>query len=182
MKLRMKFLAVAGTLAAVGALTSSPLTSSAAGAGAAVYEGQTGQLTPGVPLLGGTGTFSFTANCIVGAAVDTVPQVGVGGALAPCISASGSYSNIVCGTGSAAGSGPFSLTAIVGVGASSASYNSTFSITFVAGLGVITGTASGTTGTGPLVGTASLLPTNGNCVTPVSQFTVVGVLATAATA
>jgi len=155
MKLGMKFVSLAGTVLAAGAIATSPIMASAdADVDAAVFVGQTTSLTP-VQLVGGTGTFAFSSIACVGVSSDDVPPANTCG-----ISASGSYSNTVCGTGSASGT---ANTSEAGGGSDSVG----FSITFVSGIGVVTGGADGV---------VVIIPTGGNppanCVT---QFTVPGV-------
>lgn len=141
----------------------------------------------GVPWVGGYGNFSFfaDANPVVGLTPSWCifqvsappPSASVG-----CqINASGSYSNIVCGTGTATGSATLTANppAIEGVGAS-VDVTVNFDILFVGGVGVVTGaTSAGTLGVvaGVVVLTplgSSVPPPAGSCV---SSFTVVGVTA-----
>ena len=102
---------------------------------------------PNVDLVGGSGTFSFTTNVLPGFALcysdfidgDAQLQLGlsVGGIPVnppgPCsISAAGTFTNLVCGTGQAAG-------ASVVVGPDGTSTNRPFLISFYGTIGIVTG-------------------------------------------
>src|SRR5689334_2743323 len=63
------------------------------------FVGHTSSLTPPVQLLGGGGSFTFLSDVCAGVSNDTAE----GGLCS--ISLSGTYSNLVCGTGTATGSG-----------------------------------------------------------------------------
>lgn len=129
-------------------------TASAAGTTATcAVLGATGNLSPSVKQIGGTGNFTFAGQ--VACQVNGAPTLGT-------ISASGTYSNTVCGTGTADGSA-----SIPGLGTRS------FHIQFVAGVGAVFVPSFSPTN---LAGEVTLLPTGpdtsaGNCV---SVFTVVG--------
>lgn len=166
MKFGFKLLTITGALFAAGTIAATPMVVSASDGDSdvAVFVGNTCGLNPDVQLVGGTGTFCFssTDNAPVpgvceGVSTDTTPaEIG-----ACTITASGNYSNTVCGTGSASGSA-----SIVELADNQAD-TETFSITFASGLGVVTGGATGV---------VQLLPTSP--ATPpacVSGFTVVGV-------
>jgi hypothetical protein len=140
-----------GTVALVAAMSigSSPAMALGTSASCAVL-GATGTLTPSVQLLGGSGSFTFSGDVVC--QVNGAPVIGT-------ISASGSYSNTVCGTGTADGT------------ANIPSYGAkAFHIDFVAGAGVVSvdGLPSGA---------VQLIPTGPdpagapNCV---KQFTVAG--------
>lgn len=158
-KTRIKLLSLVGTVLAAGAIASAPLAASAADGDSdvAVFVGHTTGLTP-VQLTGGSGSYGFVSDVCAGASTDTTPPE-----VATCgISSSGTYTNIVCGTGSAAGS----ATATEPDSTDTFSY----SILFVSGVGVLTG---GATGVVLIVPTGNGLPSS--CVT---QFTPVGVAVT----
>jgi hypothetical protein len=121
---------------------------------------------PAIDLVGGTGSYTFSASAcqyVFGAT-----------ATSPCsITASGSYANTVCGTGSVSGSARVSSLLNAGT--------ATFFITFTAGVGTLTGTVtlssvSGTR-TEAIDGTVVLAPRPaagndlGDCV---NGFTVAG--------
>jgi hypothetical protein len=144
-------LGVAGLAATVAPLaTSLGPTAHAATAHHCVLNGKTTSLTPipAPPATGGSGSFTFTGsgNC-----------VGPDGLRSGSLSASGSYSNIVCGTGTATG------TASTPIGTFG------FKITFANGAGVLQITSGGTGG-----GSVDIAPSNiGGCVTTaVTGFTV----------
>jgi hypothetical protein len=156
--------AVGATLGMVGAavLSTPAPTSAAATTAACAFAGAVANASPGVPLKGGPGgTYSFSgkANCVLNGKVE-----------ASTVSSSGTYKSIVCGTGSAAGSAT-----ITGSKGDHASGN--ISITFVAGQGTLTGKIS-INGAAPITvaGPVSIAPKTGNCVTPVTQFTVSAVI------
>lgn len=155
MNLRVKFAGMAMSAAALALVAATP--ASAAGPGASAYVGQTTSLTP-VAVQGGGGAYTFNSLLCVGAYVNSTS------AGACVITSSGTYSNIVCGTGSASGSATVTWTGPIGSGSETVSYG----ITFVAGVGVMTGGADGAV---VIVATGSGLPDTSQCVT---QFTVVG--------
>jgi len=123
--------------------------------------------TPAVGLTGGSGTYTFSgpAHC-TGSGEDDGNIV----AQAVTISSSGDYSNIVCGTG-----GVTNGVSTVTLGDDTWTVN--YKITFAGGQGALTGTASdssdGDSGTLTVAGTASIVPTGGNCASGVTAFTVV---------
>ena len=146
---------VLGVSALLGALALIPATASAVGTTATcVVAGATGLLNPSVPLSGGSGAFDFAGTVVC--QVNGAPVVGT-------ISASGTYNNTVCGTGTADGSA-----SIPGLG------TRTFHIQFVAGAGIVS------VPDGALVHTAGavqLIPTGPDTSGPpncVSKFTVAG--------
>ena len=113
--------------------------------------GATGNLNPSVQITGGTGSFSFSGQ--VACQVNGAPTLGT-------ISASGTYSNTVCGTGTADGSA-----SIPGLGTRS------FHIQFVAGAGAVFVPSFSPTN---IAGAVQLLPTGPDANACVSVFTVVG--------
>jgi len=145
MKFRTGILSLATGLAAVAL---SILPAAAANPEVAVFSGSA---NAAVLLSGGGGTFSFSTGAPLGCtAVD--PDDGV---VASCtINASGSFTNIVCGTGSASGTATISDPSDGGV-------TVTFSITFVAGVGVLTGSAQGGPVAGAVLITANSPQTDG---------------------
>ncbi len=114
--------------------------------------GKTTSLTPipAPPKTGGTGSFSFsgTATCLKGA---TRLVVGV--------SASGSYKNTICGTGSAVGGASFT----------GGPHPIGFKVTFVGGVGAFQVTGGGSGG-----GVVDIVPTNSTgCISkPVTGFKI----------
>jgi hypothetical protein len=160
-KTRIKLLSLVGTVLAAGAIASAPLAASAADGDTdvAAFVGHTTGLTP-VQATGGTGSYSFVSDVCAGVSLDaTPPEAGT------CsITSSGTYSNIVCGTGSASGS----ATATENVDGAADTFS--YTITFVAGVGVIQG---GATGVVLIVPTGLGAPSS--CVT---AFTPVGVAVT----
>jgi hypothetical protein len=117
--------------------------------------------TPSVDLVGGSGTYSFdtqpTGFCVgysdaaeVGVTVGSTS--GPAGCRVTVSSATGAFTNTVCGTGTAGGTANIS-------GADTAT--STFNITFVATIGVVTGSTSDANDPEPqdqLVGVAQIGP------------------------
>jgi hypothetical protein len=167
MKLRTKFFTVVGSLAAAGAIAAAPV--SAANVQALALVGQTTTLTP-VQLVGGSGSYAF--NTIACATAGTI-------AAGLCTAgATGSYVSIACGTGT---TGTVGAEAVLGGGTDATTINAgasitiNYGITFVAGVGVL----GGTSGSAKVVAAVDIIPTGGNCVSGVTQFTapVVGVLA-----
>jgi hypothetical protein len=153
-----------GSLAALGVIggTAGPA-SAAQTLVCPAFLGSTDTLTPPVQFQGGTGTFSFhgPATCSLNGSTPAANN--------STITSTGSYNNIVCGTGTATGS------AAIKVG-TAAPVNLTYTIQFVGGAGAITGTGT-STGGGPVHIRPSL--TNaanppGDCVT---KFDVVGAFA-----
>jgi hypothetical protein len=171
--LRSKLVGGAAILAS--ALSFSLLPASASAAGVVVFT-STANVSPGVPLVGGSGSYNFNsgASSVVGACagvgVTTAPSAG--GPLCTII-ANGTYSSVACGTG-ITGGGPtvdsdtanITYSPIVG----SAAVTLHYSIVFAAGVGVISTIAGG--------GVVDILPTAGNCVTaPVTAFQATGAAA-----
>ena len=153
-------LALLSSLAVVGVLGGGAASAQAATTAACQFSGQTTSLNPAVQFLLGSGTFGFSgpATCSVNGGA---PQSG-------SITASGSYTNTVCGTGTATG------TATITAGSTSVTIS--FTIQFVAGQGAARGTGS-TTGAGyvsirPALDNQAAPP--GNCVT---KFDVIGAFA-----
>jgi hypothetical protein len=152
---RIATLAVGAGLVAVPVAANLLPSAHAASAETCEYNGTTTSLTP-IPVTGAnTGNFSFSGSGTCAG------QLGTG---AVSISASGTYNNIQCGTGTAQG-----------VATVSGAVNTTlgFTITFAAGQGVLTVTSGGTGG-----GNVHIVPNVGGCVTgPATSFTVAGTIA-----
>ena len=126
------------------------------------FAGATGTLTPPTPFEGGSGTYTFNSVACVGVR-DVGHIVGVGG---PCtIAASGTYVNTFCGTMRMDG------TASITAGLSVTTVN--FSIQVVSTVGVLTGADN--LGN-PVVGVVQFLPTGGNCLTGVTQWSSAGAM------
>jgi hypothetical protein len=154
---------------------------------AVVFQACANVASPGVQPALGSGTYTFPAGTcsvpVIGPVANTCTYASVGvdagDPTGSCtIQASGSYINIVCGTGvtGVSTAPPGALTDTATVNAEGASINLNYSIAFVAGLGVIVGTASGgDESPGVVVGIVQITPTIGNCVTPVTQFLATGV-------
>jgi hypothetical protein len=163
MKLRT-ILTMASGLIAAGAIAAAPLTASASTVGAVAFVGATGNLNPAVNLgpnlPAQTGAFTFSTATFPGAAVCVEVQPNPTEELCVVASNDGAYTNTVCGTGTAAGT--FTAGPIAGA----------YNIQFVAGVGVLTGsTNDGST----VAGVVDIVPTGGNCVQGVTQFTAAGV-------
>ena len=142
MRLKARLLCVLGIVASVVTMAATPKTANAdSDVDAHVWESNTTCLSPAVPLVGGVGTFCISSTICINFSSDDVPPVG------GChMTASGTYTNTVCGTGSASGSA--SLTED-GFGGETVS----FGVVLIAGVGVVTGGADGVvvlvpTGTG----------------------------------
>lgn len=170
------------------------LPAGASGAYVVRFEGCTTQLTA-VQLIGGTGSYSFSSGACsfpgsaqlgctaAGTATTASPPVGAG----TCdISASGTYVNIVCGTGTTGGGlTVMSDTATASPGnvvGSVDTVGTRYGILFVAGIGLIRGqvTSSNHLPAGSnLAGFAQIIPTGGDCLTGVTTFLATGAAATA---
>lgn len=159
-------LVAAGLIAPSGAMASQPVTATCQ------FGGLTGTLNPAVPpatRLGGGGSFTFggSATCVVSHGSTTAT-------VSANISASGSYTNIICGTGEARGN----ATITFGPGSPVPSASASFVINFQAGVGALRITvfvdASGHSGGGG--GQVTIVPTGGSCTAEpgVTQFTVAG--------
>jgi hypothetical protein len=121
--LRFRIKAAGVVVAALGVVGLAAMPAGAAGGKVAVFTGFTTSLSPPVQQVGGSGSYAFQSSKCEEAAP----------AKACSISSSGTYTNIVCGTGSASG------TATLSPDGKTFSYH----ITLVAGLGVLTGGATG---------------------------------------
>ena len=157
----------------VGIVTAWPGDSSAqtVATDVALFTGVALQVTPAVLLTSPpNGTYQFSGSCVV--SVDAAvppppgPTVGQGG----CgISGSGTFINLICGTGTVAGS------AKVTESGEADPATATYSIAFVANLGTVTGTWQDDGAIGALIGQVAIVPIGGDCVTQaVSEFEVSG--------
>jgi len=153
-------------LASILATATTTLAEETGDADTAAFVG-TALVFPAVGFAGGGGNFSFasstctlaSASGLGGEAGEPTPDAELPPTSTCSVNASGTYANIVCGTGIAAGTG--SLTE----GAGSDSYAAQFSIFFTAGVGTLLGVATesepdggGVAGAQPVVGTAVLIP------------------------
>ena len=188
MTLRGRLFGGAACVALAGIVAFNPLLAHAQGVGVIAFQGNTTSLTP-VPWVGTPASASYTFNTHVVAGVSLCAELGVDvdgdGALPEAgtcgISSSGTYTNIVCGTGTATGSA--SVTGPEG-------YGINYTITFVAGLGVLLGSGADTDGgnNGTDVGIVDIAPnTDNHAVAPpptsnacVTDFLATGVALTAA--
>jgi hypothetical protein len=203
MSIKTRFLGVAA--AAVAVVAGQALPASAATAGTVVFDGHTSSVTcapsgttigcpgVGIPYVGGVGTYSFATGSGVGgippfcleAGFNSGPSVFVTDECS--ISSSGSFSNIVCGTGTAGGTATIAAgTPAVNVGGNPAT-GASYAIVFVAGVGVLEGTAGfANGGSGPMAGvillqaadTGGAPGTSGPCV---FNFDVLGAVVAATT-
>jgi hypothetical protein len=190
MRLRTRALTMATAACAVGGLLIGTPLSGAAAEGpdvdAIVFAGVAGGLSPALPPASAfpagllqTGTFGFGGGCLAGASTDlppTLPEV----ATTCTITSSGTYLDVVCGTGTATGTSTISSDADgVVTGA--------YTIVFVAGVGVLQNALLGNPPTSPnpglspegaAIGVIDIVPTNaasGGCViAPVDSFNVTG--------
>jgi hypothetical protein len=184
-------------VAAIGVMAISATAASAAVLSCSPFNGRTTQLTP-VPLIldppapGGTFTFASSSAPLPTQCTDATHPTPV----ASSISSTGTYRNLVCGTGFVPATwmadGSITATATVGVGTPPTNHTITYDIAFVAGTGAVRvktidnvaatggGTAnifpspSGSTGVG---GTGIAAPGSGNCVV---GFDVIGNVAASA--
>lgn len=192
---RMKLAATMGVAwAAALTLAMGPLSAKAAGTDVMGFIGTTDVLTcsssgivsatptctgTGIPLVGGSGAYDFTTSglvCQVVVSEDVSPDA-TPDAPPPngcSLTSTGSYINIVCGTGLASG------TANVSANADDDDFTASYSIVFVAGLGVLSGTVLSSNGDdfgASLVAVLTLSPTaalppTGECA---AGFNVTGV-------
>jgi hypothetical protein len=179
--IKAKLLVVATALAAAGTGLSGaahaqevPVFSDVVAVGGCV------SVTPGVPVMGGTGSFAGPIGCSLPiptvCAIQSDPDITTDIELAtPCSlsSITGSYNNTICGTGDATGS------ASIDAPGAGDDYSVNFAIRFVAGQGLFTGVATAAgeepdtvTGVVDILPTAPLVPP---C--PVTQFRFSAVLA-----
>lgn len=183
--LKLKMVTGLASAAALVAFAAAP--ANAATVGAVVFQGTTSSLTP-VAGVGGSGTYAFStstpaAGLVPGWCVGfqiteppIPPAIAIGGGIggSGCsVSASGSYNNLVCGTGTTGSTaqaglaeGDSATISVNTVGSSSVTIN--YGIVFVAGVGIIHSLS------GPAAGVVQIAPTGGNCVTGVTAFTATG--------
>jgi hypothetical protein len=151
---RLATIAVGAGLVTVPLAAAVAPAAQAAAPEACLYSGTTTSLTP-IPVTGanpGDFTFAGSGTC-----------AGLSGTGPVMITASGSYANIQCGTGTA--KGVAQLTGAVNATLS-------FTISFAAGQGTLTIDAGGTGG-----GSVHIIPNTGGCVTgPATSFSVQGSL------
>jgi hypothetical protein len=121
------------------------------------FTGNTTALTP-VQLVGGSGTFAFGSNLCE---MVSPPEAG-----SCSIAASGTYVNIICGTGTVNGT--------ANISGPDGTETMTFSIAFAQGSGTLTGNMSADDGPATVAGTVEITPTGGNCASGVTQFQVAG--------
>jgi hypothetical protein len=157
----LKVLPVAAIVA--GALASSAM--AAPQSATCQFAGLTGSITPPVQTVGGAGDYTFS-----GPATCAVSEPSGQYTTAATINASGSFTNLVCGTGLAPGSASINFADPRGEDATA-----TYSLAFAAAQGaLVINTFSNANGTGSGAGYVNIVPSQGNCVTPVSQFSVTG--------
>jgi hypothetical protein len=112
--------------------------------------------TPAVPIQGGSGTFTASSNACAYASDSDNPLTGqsipVLAEAGQCAlnAINGTYTNYVCGTGTASGSGNLSTTPVVGEVEGNGTF--AFTITFYGGVGFTTGSITAGTETEPFVG------------------------------
>jgi len=173
----LKLFTILGSVAAVGAIAISPMTAGAAGADAdaAAFAGATGSLSNAIGLTPTSGNYTFNSSECVAVSVDTDAEAG------PCtIAANGTYSSISCGTGTTGGAplGHTDSSTVSGTDLLTGAGESTttsYGIVFVAGVGVLEGVENSDGDAG--AGVVDILPTGGDCVNGVTQFTAAGVVA-----
>lgn len=165
MKLRTKLMAGLGGLVLAGsfALTAA----SAADVDVDAFVGATGSLNPAVGLSPSSGNYTFGSAACVAVSVDSDAEAGT------CtISSSGVFVNTICGTGTATGTATIASSVAVPPG-SSETVNASYTISFTAGIGILRGTE--TNDGDAAAGIVDIIPTGGNCVSGVTQFTASGV-------
>ena len=158
-------------------------------------------VVPPLPIAGGSGNYAFGAPCpsadqFMGwpgfceafSDLDLPDILNTPNEIGPCaFFATGTYSFAICGTGMTGGG---TLAGLIGFGTDTASLDAEgvapyatieYGASFVAGVGVIGGVvfgssaAAGDDDTGGLVGGQVILtPTNGSCLTQVTQFYATG--------
>lgn len=165
---RAASLVIASSTIVMGVGAIAPVAAHAQGTTAACsFQGATTSISPYIGAVGGSGTFSFsgTIKCAVSDGSVESGDITV---------TNGTYTNTVCGTGTASG------TADLSAGMSG---SVTFSITFAAGegSGSASGTISGSNGSvsGGFTIAVNIVPTGGDCATGVSQFTANGTVTNA---
>jgi hypothetical protein len=170
LKKRFHVLSLAVVAAALFALPSA----ASADTGGCVFQGLAGQISPGVMLVGGSGAYTFSTP---DGSVATQCSINNGAAQQSKIVSSGTFANIVCGTGTADGN-PTGTTINAGGGAAEIS-SARYHIDFRGTQGTLDVTqVNGSPETlGPVNGHVSITPTVGNCSTGVTAFEVAGVLA-----
>jgi len=128
----------------------------------------TGTASASVQLVGGSGTFFFDSNLCEMVSPPDAGEVSAGEEGACTLTASGTFTNIVCGTGTASGTATLN--------GPDGSETITFSITFVDGQGTVTGNATEPDGNGTVSGSVEISPnspqTNGATCT--NGFSVTG--------
>ena len=152
------------------------LSTTRAGAAApltAVFGGNTTALTP-MPTVGGSGAYTFSSATpspqgVPGFCVGTVA---VATNILCTLTLSGTWQQVVCGTG-VTGGGPLAQTDTGFVDFGSAGFGFRYSITYVDFVGILIGNAAGA----PVFGWVVLTPTGGNCTTGVTNLTATGQLA-----
>lgn len=158
MTLRGQIFGGAACVALAGIIALNPLLAHAQGVGVIAFQGHTTTLTP-VPWVGTPAAPIFTFNTNVVASISLCAELGVdvdGDGTLPeagtcSISSSGTYTNIVCGTGTATGHAT-----VDGPEGNVLNYT----ITFVAGLGVLVGSGADSDGgnSGTDVGIVDITP------------------------
>jgi len=167
----LRLFTAVGTILAAGTIAFSPMTAGAVGpdVDGVVFAGATGSLSPAIGLLPVNGTYTFSSSvcaAVSNDAADTLPEAGL------CtISANGTYASISCGTGTTGGA-PLAHTDAAVI-AGSETVNASYGIVFLAGVGVLEGTVDGNVA----AGVVDILPTGGDCVNGVTQFTAAGAAA-----
>jgi len=178
MNLRFKLLSAAGIFAAAVGLSMMPV--AAAGAQALAVQGTVTGVN--VQLVGGSGSYAFNYGSapVTGAPLcQVVAEVGtddlgpeVAGSCS--LNASGTYANIICGTGTTGGgalNGASDTATLSGEPEGGTFTTISYGITFVASVGVVLGTATGGEDSGTLGGVVQITPASGNCVSGVTSFT-----------
>lgn len=112
----------------------------------------TGTAAATVPLVGGSGTFSFNSNLCEMVSPPDGSAVSVGEAGACSLTAFGTYTSIVCGTGTASGTATLN--------GPDGTETGNFTITFVNGQGTVTGNVAEPDGDGTLSGTVEISPSS----------------------
>ena len=163
------------SLAAVAAAMLAVPAGASADTGTCVFQGLAGQITPGVMLVGGAGTYTFSTP--PGSAA-TQCSYNNGAPAASKIVSAGRFANIICGTGSADGDPETATKIDQGNNGTNEISSAAYHIDFRGTQGTLDITkVNGVAETGgPVNGHVSITPAQGSCTTGVTAFEVAGVL------
>lgn len=161
------------SLAAVAAAMMAVPAAASAESGTCVFQGLAGDITPGVMLVGGSGSYTFSTP--PGSATTQCNYNG--GPMAPStIVSAGNFTNTICGTGTATGNPASATTIDQGNDGVKEITSADYTIAFRATQGTLDiKTVNGRPETGGDVnGHVSITPSEGSCTTGVTAFEVAG--------